>query len=185
MTPALTDPEKWEALVNGLFEKRWIPYVKETFNGRGNAIRYLARYSFRTAISNSRIVSYDDKNVTYSYKDYKNGGVIKQLTVPGEEFVRRYLLHILPPYFNRIRFSGYLTNCKKTFYLKLIHRLRNSIYPGDPYRKMNIEELMKALYNRDICVCARCGGRTKAVCRGRPKRSTLLFQELLADFVAE
>jgi len=119
------------------YKKRWLPFVKETFNGRGNAVSYLARYSYRTAISNSRIRGYDDSTVTFEYKDYRDGGKTKTMTVSGMEFIRRFLKHVLPSHFSRIRYSGYLTNCRKTFCLKLIHMLRSTIYPGNPYRTMN------------------------------------------------
>ena len=131
--------------------QRWLPFVKETFNGRGNAVSYLARYLYRSAISNSRIRGYDDSTVTFEYKDYRDGGKTKTMTVSGMEFIRRFLKHVLPSHFNRIRYSGYLTNCRKTFCLKLIHMLRSTVYPGNPYRTMNNAALMMALYHKDIC----------------------------------
>ena len=73
------------------------------------------------------------------------------MTVSGMEFIRQFLKHILPSHFNRIRYSGYLTNCRKTFCLKLIHMLRSTVYPGYPYRAMNNAQLMMALYHKDIC----------------------------------
>ena len=68
----LKEKEEWSRYINKLFAKRWLPFVKETFNGKGNAIRYLARYSYRTAIANSRIVSVSDETVTFRYKDYSD-----------------------------------------------------------------------------------------------------------------
>lgn len=73
----LKEPSRWKTFINTLFEKAWIPFIGETFNGRGNAIRYLARYSFRTAIANSRIVNVSNSHVTFRYKDYADGSKIR------------------------------------------------------------------------------------------------------------
>ena len=168
-TPELEDTNKWKIYVNDLFGKAWVPYVKETFNGKGNAVRYLARYSFRTAIANSRIISFDEKNVTFSYKDYKDNYKQKTRTVSGMEFIRLFLQHILPKNFNRMRSFGLLTNCKKKKNLHLIHLLRNSVYNGNPYQSMNNAQLIKELYGNDICSCEKCGGRMKFFPRGQPE----------------
>ena len=69
MPGKLADPSRFQELIDRLFQKRWLSFVKETFNGKGNAIRYLARYSFRTAIANSRITEVTDTHVTFRYKD--------------------------------------------------------------------------------------------------------------------
>lgn len=165
---ALSDPQEWKRFVDSLFHKPWIPFIKETFNGRGNAIKYLARYSFRTAIANSRITDISDTHVSFRYRDYADGGKEKIRTVKGTDFIALFLQHVLPKGFNRVRFSGYLTNCRKTQYLKRIHQLRNSVYPGNPYRMMTIAELFKDLYGKDICVCPECFGRLIHLPRGMP-----------------
>jgi hypothetical protein len=164
----LQNPPEWNCFINLLFEKRWLPFVKETFNGKGNAVRYLARYSYRTAIANSRIVSHDDKNVTFSYKDYADDNKQKTLTVSGESFIRMYLQHILPSGFHRFRFAGYLANCSKHKNLLLIHRLRNTSYLGNLYKNISTAELMRLLYNKDICVCPECSGKLIQLPRGTP-----------------
>ena len=164
----LKEKEEWSRYINKLFAKRWLPFVKETFNGKGNAIRYLARYSYRTAIANSRIVSVSDETVTFRYKDYSDDSTEKTMTVDGAEFIGMFLRHILPSGFHRVRFSGYLTNSRKTANLKLIHRLRNTVYPGNPYRDMNVSALMMALYGKDICRCPECSGKLRSLPRGTP-----------------
>lgn len=166
--PDLTDQERWKHYINRLFSKKWLPFVKETFNGKGNAIEYLARYSYRTAIANSRIVSVTDTSVSFRYKDYADGNAEKVMTVDGETFIGTFLQHVLPSRFNRVRYAGYLTNCAKSKNLKLIHRLRGTAYPGNPYRKMNTAELMMDLYGRDICSCPECSGKLLNFPRGRP-----------------
>lgn len=167
----LREAGAWKRFVDSLFEKRWLPFVKETFNGRGNAVRYLARYAFRTAIADGRIVSVDEENVTFRYKDYADGRSGKTMTVKGTDFIGMFLQHVLPPGFHRVRFSGYLTNCKKTESLKLIHRLRNTVYGGNPYRKMRMAELVLLLYGKDILSCPVCHGKMAPLPRGMPAHS--------------
>ena len=167
-TEHLKHPWEWKRFIDHLFKIRWLPFVKETFNGKGNAVRYLARYSYRTAIANSRVLSVDDENVTFRYKDYADGCKEKTMTLKGQDFIGRFLTHILPPGFHRMRLSGYLANCKKTTNLKLIHRLRNSVYEGNPYRSMKTAELLLVLFNRDICSCTVCSGRLLPFARGVP-----------------
>lgn len=169
----LSDPDFWKGFINSLFEKRWLPFVKETFNGKGNAVRYLARYSYRTAIANSRIVSVGDDGVVFRYTDYTDENKEKTLSVRGMDFVGMYLQHILPSGFHRIRFAGYLTNCRKTKNLKLIHLLRNTIYGGNPFRKMKARELIFVLYGKDICLCPECSGRLLHYPRGMPEHEVL------------
>lgn len=167
-TRNLEDPLRWQMFIDALFEKAWLPFVGETFNGRGNAIRYLARYSFRTAIANSRIEEITDTHVTFRYKDYADGNMVKHLTVKGTDFIGMFLQHVLPKGFNRVRFAGYLTNCQKIKNLKLIHRLRNTVFPGNPYRKMKTAELILSLYGKDICSCPECAGHMIRMPRGMP-----------------
>ena len=168
-TKDLQESCAWQSYIDRLFGKEWIPFIGETFNGRGNAVRYLARYSFRTAIANSRILSVTDTHVTFRYKDYADESKQKELTVSGTDFIDLFLQHVLPKGFNRTRFSGFLTNCRKTENLKLIHRLRASVYPGNPYRAMKIADLFMALYGKDICTCPECSGRMIRLPRGMPE----------------
>lgn len=167
-TEDLKDKEAWRNFINSLFEKRWLPFIKETFNGKGNAIKYLARYSFRTAIANSRILSVTDETVTFKYKDYADNSIEKNMTVNGTEFIDMFLRHILPSGFCRMRSAGYLANCKKTKNLELIHKLRNTLYFGNPFRNINVHDLILKLYNKDICICSECQGRMISYPRGTP-----------------
>ena len=164
----LEDPLRWKSFVDRLFGKRWIPFVKETFNGNGNAVSYLARYSFRTAIANSRITEVTDTHVSFLYKDYADRNREKVMTVKGTDFIGMFLQHVLPAGFNRVRFSGYLTNCQKAKNLKHIHRLRNTVYPGNPYQNMKIAELFLTLYGKDLCHCPECSGLMNRLPRGMP-----------------
>lgn len=91
----------WKEFVDVLYSRHWLPFIKETFNGNGNAITYLARYAYRTAVSNSRICEVTEENVSFRYKDYADNGTSKVKTVSGEEFIRLFLQHILPKGFSR------------------------------------------------------------------------------------
>ena len=164
----------WKELVDSLYEKKWIPFIKETFNGNGNAIQYLARYAYRTAISNSRITDVTEESVTFRYKDYADHGTSKLKTVTGSEFIGLFLQHILPKGFSRVRFSGFLSNCCKTRKLKLIHKLRSTPFIPNPVKGKSMAELMLLLYNQDIGTCSRCNGHVIQFPRGKPLKDSLL-----------
>lgn len=165
---SLSEGSKWQEFIDLLYNKQWLPFVKETFNGNGNAIRYLARYAFRTAISNSRITAFDGETVSFRYTDYAAGNKKTVKTVSGTEFIRLFLQHVLPKGFNRVRYSGYLTNCEKTKNLKLIHRIRNTIYQRNPVKELDMPGLMLLLFGRDISHCCKCSGTMIRLPRGIP-----------------
>ena len=164
----LRNSYEWKEYVDSLYKKEWLPFLKETFNGKGNAVSYLARYAYRTAISNSRIDSVDADGVTFHYKDYADGGKQKSLTMDGEKFIGAFLRHILPSGFHRVRFSGFLANSIKAKRLTLIHKLLGRIYKGDPTKEKNMRELILYLFNRDICECPNCKATLVRLARGVP-----------------
>ena len=167
----LSDTDQWTVFINKLFDTRWLPFVKETFGGKGNAIEYLGRYAYRSAISNSRIVRVDEDTVVFRYKDYADSNREKIMSLSGEEFIGLFLQHVLPKGFSRIRYSGILTNSRKSKNLELIHRLRRTIYLGNPYRGINMRDLIMCMFGRDISCCPSCGGHLHDLIsiRGRPK----------------
>jgi hypothetical protein len=85
-----------DALRHDIYKKDWIVYAKRPFGGAGQVIEYLGRYTHKIAISNHRLQSIDNGNVTFTYKDYGNEGKVKTMTLPVTEFLRRFCLHILP-----------------------------------------------------------------------------------------
>ena len=159
----LADPIRWQELVDLLYKKNWIPFIKETFNGNGNAVEYLARYAYRTAISNSRILDVGSETVTMSYTDYADDNKKKQLVLTGSEFIKRFLQHVLPAGFQRVRFSGLLCNCRKKHNLTLIGKLMRTPYTGSPTKDLRMSELLSLLYGRDICTCPLCHGKLRTV----------------------
>lgn len=115
----LQNSYSWNEFKDSLYTKQWIPFIKETFNGFGNAIDYLGRYTHRVAISNSRIKSVTSTHVTFSAKDYRNNEK-SNITITHVEFIRRFLMHILPSGLQKIRYYGFLNNRYKKVNLKLI-----------------------------------------------------------------
>ena len=152
----LMNPVRWKTFLDDLYSNPWIPFIKETFNGNGNAIRYLARYSYRTAISNSRIIDVTDSSVTISYTDYADGNAKKLLRFKGEDFIGNFLMHIPPKGFHRVRFSGFLSNCVKSKSLSHIGRLMRTPYQGSPTKGKKMSELLMMIYGTDVCRCPNC-----------------------------
>ncbi len=99
-----------KSLIEKLFTKNWVVYAKRPFGGPGQVIAYLGRYSHKVAISNQRVTNVTDTHSTFSYKDYKDAGNTKQMTLTNEEFTRRFAQHILPKQFVRIRHYGILSS---------------------------------------------------------------------------
>jgi hypothetical protein len=107
---ALAKPAAFEALCRRAQRKKWVVHSKPPFGGPQQVLKYLARYTHRVAISNSRIVSMEDGRVTFLWKDYAGGNQTKVMTLDAVEFIRRFLLHILPTGLVRIRQFGFLAN---------------------------------------------------------------------------
>jgi len=104
----LQDPRQFRRLLGTLYRQRWVVYAKPPFGGARQVYRYLGRYTHRVAISNRRLLALDEGRVTFRCKDYADGGRDKQMTLDAEEFIRRFLLHVLPKGFVRIRHYGLL-----------------------------------------------------------------------------
>jgi hypothetical protein len=125
---ALADPIHFEALCTRLREKEWVVYAKPPFGGPEQVLKYLARYTHRVAISNHRIVSFNNGTVAFRYKDYARGNSQRVMKLSSLEFLRRFLLHVLPDGFMRIRHYGLLANrCRKD----KLARCRELLAPED------------------------------------------------------
>jgi len=107
---ALADPAAFRALLQPLYAKGWVVDITGPFAGPENVLKYLARYVHRVAISNSRLVGMADGQVTFTWKDYAHGGKQRKMTLPAVEFLRRFLLHVLPKGFVKVRHYGLLAN---------------------------------------------------------------------------
>jgi hypothetical protein len=107
---ALAEAARFNQLIQQAFECEWVVYAKPPFGGPEQVLRYLARYTHRVAISNHRILPVDGDEATFRWKDYAHGNQNKTMTLKATEFLRRFLLHVLPKGFVRIRFFGFLAN---------------------------------------------------------------------------
>ena len=106
----LADPQQFARFLSPLYEKEWAVYAKPPHNGPEQALKYLARYTYRVAISNERIESLEDGQVTFRYKAYAHGHRLRRMTLTTHEFLRRFLQHVLPRGFVRIRSFGLLSH---------------------------------------------------------------------------
>ena len=106
-------------------KKRWVVYAKPPFAGPEAVLAYLSRYTHRVAISNRRLVAFDESGVTFRYKDYRRQGPERQqvMTLSTDEFIRRFLLHVLPRGFHRIRHYGLLAGATRKAHLEHARRL--------------------------------------------------------------
>ena len=143
---------------NGLFDKDWVVYAKQPFGEAKQVINYLSRYTHRTAISNDRIINVDEKNVTFTWKDYNNNYAKQTTTLTGKEFLRLFCMHILPPGFTRIRHYGFLSNASKRKSLAIIRSYLNVAPPRvttkKPWQEIAFEKMG---INPGVCNC--CGGK--------------------------
>jgi hypothetical protein len=119
----LRNPKLFRALVRSLYRQEWIVYIKPPFRGPPYVLHYLARYTHRVAISNHRLVSFQNGQVSSRWKDYPHGSKQRIMTLSADEFLRRFLLHVLPKGFVRIRFFGFLANRRRATLLPLCRQL--------------------------------------------------------------
>ena len=159
----------WKELLNTCYRADWnveIKYLapadgfgKQEAESTDNAITYFARYTNRTAISDSRIESYNDKSIRFRYKDYNGSSYVwKTMELCADEFIRRFLMHILPSGVARIRSAGFMAGCVRKKNLELIHSLLGSTYTESPVKTMKAAELICHFYHRDMTVCEKCQG---------------------------
>ena len=123
VTGPLRDPVRWRAFVDALFRTDWVVYAKPAFGGPAAVLRYLGRYTHRVAISNHRLIAFDGERVTFRWKDYTHDGQWRTMTLTAMEFLRRFVQHVLPRGFVRIRQCGYLANACRTACLALARTL--------------------------------------------------------------
>jgi hypothetical protein len=111
----LEQPKRFAPFLRTVFRQDWVVYAKPAFGGPAQVLRYLGRYTHRVAISNHRLLAFDGERVTFRWKDYAHGGKQRKMTLTATEFLRRFVQHILPRGFIRIRQYGFLANrCRAT-----------------------------------------------------------------------
>jgi Putative transposase/Transposase zinc-binding domain len=154
----LAQPRAFAAWLRVLFRHDWVVYSKRPFGGPEHALRYLGAYTHRVAISNSRLVALSDGNVTFRWRDSAHGNKKRIMTLPVDEFLRRFLLHLLPPGFVRIRNFGFLANRRRATQLPLCFRLLNGPEERATPQLLPFAEATHTLWN-----CPVCGGTMRVV----------------------
>jgi len=127
----LKDSEELNKFLTPLYKKDWITYIEPPKGSPENVIEYVGRYTFRVAISNERIKDIGDGNITFEYKDYKDNSKIKTMTISANEFIRRFLLHVLPKHFTKVKHYGLLTNRNRKSLVKLCRILIGQLVFND------------------------------------------------------
>jgi hypothetical protein len=149
-------PENSATLLADAHKKIWIVYAKKPFSDAEQVLEYLGRYTHRIAISNHRIREVQDGKVTFSYKDRSHDNQTKEMTLSGVEFIRRFLLHVLPFRFMKIRYYGFLANiCKKKSVL-LIRRLIGKDMSIPIKEQETTRDKLLRLTGKDIGLCPEC-----------------------------
>jgi hypothetical protein len=151
----LADPVDFNALLTPLYQKEWVVYCKPPFKDAAGVVEYLGRYTHRVAISNSRIVSVENGQVRFKWRDYRDKSKWKVMTVTADEFIRRFLIHVLPPRFMKIRHYGLLGNRNKTTKLKVCKELTHT--PIIAREEISTTQLIEQITGRDITKCPGCG----------------------------
>jgi Putative transposase/Transposase zinc-binding domain len=154
----LTDSKVFAAYLRPLRNRKWVVYCKDPFGGPEQVLRYLARYTHRVAISNRRLIACDQKGVTFKWKDYRIEGPerYKVMTLATHEFIRRFLMHVLPAGFHRIRYYGLLASGQRAENIARARELlAPPIIPVDAIKAISVNETETQTTN--LCPC--CGGR--------------------------
>ena len=158
-------PQKeFEKLIKSLKKLQWIAYAKRPFAGPQQVLEYLGRYTHRVAILNHRIVSIDNGKVSFTYRDRERNSEIKVMTLNAHEFIRRFLLHVLPMGFVKIRYFGFLSHKNKKQAITLIRKFIDPDAELPEKIKETIFEMMLRLTGTDISCCPKCGkGKMKVI----------------------
>ena len=156
----LAQPKTFAAWLRPLFRKDWVVYSKPPFGGPDYVLQYLGRYTHRVAISNHRLVSLAEGNVTFRWRDSAHNNEQKLLTLSLDEFLRRFLLHLLPKGFVRIRNFGFLANRKRAITVPLCLSLL-----GSPTEAMHEASAHSPC---DLWLCPHCGGSMRVIQRFTP-----------------
>jgi hypothetical protein len=151
---AIRTDKAFRAFLRTAYRKNWVVYAKPPFRGPEHLLQYLARYTHRVAISNHRIINVADGRVTFRWKDYAHGGKQRKMTLSANEFLRRFLLHVLPKGFIRIRFFGLLAPRRRRPPLPL----RRQLLGDSPHPCSQQPPVARALWH-----CPRCGGPMRVI----------------------
>jgi hypothetical protein len=148
-------------LKDSMYTKKWVVYCKKPFKQTHHIIQYLGNYTHRVAIYNNRLISMDERSVTFRYKDYRDKNRHKLMTLDAMEFIRRFLMHVLPSGFQKIRHYGILSNRNRKTKLALCQRLTGAAVKQK--LKLNARDIILSFKGIDISLCKECGGNKKRI----------------------
>ena len=159
----LADPDTFQALLAPLRKSDWVVYAKPPFGGPEAVLAYLSRYTHRVAISNHRLINTDGDTVSFRWKDYriKRGDRMKTMRLPTDEFIRRFLIHVLPSGLHRIRHAGFLANGIRRDRIAMIRRLLDS--EPEPDQMADEAPLTRADEEDQLQSCPKCGGTMRII----------------------
>jgi len=155
-TAKFESPQGFANLLEPLLEATWIAYAKRPFAGPEQVLEYLGRYTHRVAITNNRILSIDNGKITFTYRDRQNNNEIRTRILAADEFIRRFLLHILPGGFMKIRYFGFLAHKNKKQAVAIIRKLIDPDMTFPEKIKETVSEMMLRLTGTDITCCPKC-----------------------------
>jgi hypothetical protein len=161
--------QEFKKLVQSLSKVQWIAYAKRPFAGPQQVLEYLGRYTHRIAISNNRILSVDNGQVSFTYRDRERNSEIRTMTLHPHEFMRRFLLHVLPKGFMKIRYFGFLSRKNKKQMIPLLRTLIDPDAKLPEKIKETILEMMLRLTGKDITCCPKCKRGTMTITRKLPR----------------
>jgi hypothetical protein len=150
---SLTGDVAFKDFIDVLYKKNWVTYCKTPFKGVGQVLDYLGRYTHRVAISDSRILSDDEGKVKFKWRDYKDNNKQKVMNLSSEEFIRRFLLHVLPAGFRKIRHFGLMAPRNKTKRLSRCRKLTSTKEPSPPLETL---QLFEKMMGPDWNLCHEC-----------------------------
>ncbi len=154
----LGEPAAFASLLAPLRRAEWVVYAKRPFAGPGQVLAYLSRYTHRVAISNRRLLAFGNGRVSFAWKDYAHGATPKRMTLDAGEFIRRFLLHVLPSGFQRIRHYGFLANGHRRAKVALIRRLLHAAPQAAAITAAKAEPPPEETVQAKAPVCPCCGG---------------------------
>src|ERR1700693_4320455 len=159
----LHEPTAFRRYLSPAHNTEWVIYAKRPFAGPAQVLDYVGRYTHRVAISNNRLVSMDHDKVRFRWRDYRDGNRQKTMTLQGGEFIRRFLVHVLPDGFRRIRYYGFLGNCHRTRKLARCRELLRMAPAAPAEPPGDYRERFEALTRRSLRQCPHCHACTMVV----------------------
>lgn len=177
----LASPRAFNSWLTPLYQKEWVVYAKPPWNGPQHVLKYLARYTHRVAIANQRLQSIDGGQVAFRYKDYRHSHRQRTMRLPATEFIRRFMMHVLPSGFMRIRYFGFLANTHRRQQLEKIRQLLDIQQPSEPSQeRAEPPQHLAPHQQEERCPHCNRGTMRPIEVRPRPRLSQILQLPLMA-----